>query len=147
MMVYKDILCKIFNDYINIDIDIINHIIDDLLIYKWTSIRKKIQLRINILGFGVISILKNPENPPPEMLDGVEKKIYYIENGQPLIPRYLKLVHYNRQGRLSKIKIIESGLQPDKYVSIYPNGAVIWDNDIPRLSCIDGWMVDPNIIF
>jgi len=146
MMFYKDILCKIFNDYINIDIDIINHIIDDLLIYKWTSIRKKIQLRINILGFGVISILKNPENPPPETLGGAEKKIYFIENGQPLIPRYMECVDGGGSciSRLCKIKIIESGLQSDKYVTIYPNGAVIWDNDIPRLSCLnEGEYLEP----
>ena len=128
---------NIFEDEININNDIIDNIIDYIFIYKWNSIKNKIRLRINLLGFNVIMILNKPYFDPEDILTGEEKKNYYIKYGRPFLPRYIIYEKPTNLTNILKIQLIDYNFKSDKFVSFYPNGAVIWDNEKTRVSIIN----------
>lgn len=132
---------NIFEDKLNINNDIIDNIMDNIFIYKWNSIKNKIRLRINLLGFNVIMILNKPYFDPKDILNGGEKKDYYIKYGRPFLPRYIiyekPTSPTNILNVVYKIQLIDYNFNSDKFVSFYPNGAVIWDNEKTRVSIIN----------
>ena len=62
------------------------------------------------------------------------KKKYYMKYSKPLLPVNINIIEFNNYNY--KIKIFESNSISNKYITYYRNGAVIWDDTIPRHSII-----------
>jgi len=106
---------------------------------SWFDLLRKMKVRINALGFNVLNILGEPYKLPVYLINGIDKKNYYLKNCNPLLPKSIKLIKdsikYSDSNKLIsyKIKII-SNCKIKKYITFYNNGSIIWDNDHPRIS-------------
>ena len=124
-----------------LSIDIMYHILSINIFKKWKKIFYRIKTLIKILGYNVIMLLKLPYNMP-EINDGYLRKQYLMDNCMSMLPKGLNVckskdVYFNNgEIKLFKYKIIFDN-NTDKYVSKYPGGSVIWDNNfIPRMSLL-----------
>jgi hypothetical protein len=114
-----------------------------IIFKKWETISNKIKFLIEILGLGVIMILKLPEKIP-ELNNGYMKKKYLLKNSRSILPRGLNIIEIKNNyinGVMKSIYKFKINFvnQSDKYVTQYPGGSVIWDNtNTPIISLLTG---------
>ena len=127
--------------------DIITLIINKLFEYKWKIIKRKIKIRINALSFNVITKLSIDNLTQPSHIKNLKnKKLYYMKYSKPLLFTNIKIIETKKNSY--KLIILEKNNTTNKYITYHSNGviicnnhivntrngAIIWDNDIPRHS-------------
>ena len=125
--------------------DIITLIINKLFEYKWKIIKRKIKIRINALSFNVITKLSIDNLTQPSHIKNLKNKnLYYMKYSKPLLFTNIKIIETKKNSY--KLIILEKNNTINKYITYHSNGvitynnhiinnrngAIIWDNDIPR---------------
>lgn len=119
--------------------DIIMNILNIHYNSRWFNLFRKVNIRIKVFGFKVLNILGEPYKMPLYFINGYDKKDYYLKHSTPLIPKSIKFIRNSIKYSGSdefisyKLKAISDN-KKNIYVTFYNNGAVIWDNNKPRMS-------------
>ena len=114
-----------------INLDSIEYINNLIYKPKFEKLKNKIKLRINLLGYTVIKVLKISNKL---INSNILNKENYMKFGKPLFPKKIKLNKITKL--LYKLKIVESNNKSNISITYYIGGCVIYDNNKPRHSII-----------
>ena len=116
-----------------INLDSIEYINNLIYKPKFEKLKNKIKLRINLLGYKVIKVLKISNKL---INSNILNKENYMNLGKPLFPKKIKLNKKSYESELYKLKIVESNNKSNISITYYIGGCVIYDNNKPRHSII-----------
>tara|TARA_Y100000768_G_scaffold32676_1_gene21453 strand:+ start:271 stop:672 length:402 start_codon:yes stop_codon:yes gene_type:complete len=116
-----------------INLDSIEYINNLIYKSKFEKLKNKIKLRINLLGYKVIKVLKISNKL---INSNILNKENYMNLGKPLFPKKIKLNKKSYESELYKLKIVESNNKSNISITYYIGGCVIYDNNKPRHSII-----------
>ena len=116
-----------------INLDCIKYINNLIYKPKFEKLKNKIKLRINLLGYNVIKVLKISNKL---INSNILNKENYMKLGKPLFPKKIKLNKKSYESELYKLKIVESNNKSNISITYYIGGCVIYDNNKPRHSII-----------
>ena len=115
-----------------INLDSIEYINNLIYKPKFEKLKNKIKLRINLLGYKVIKVLKISNKL---INSNILNKENYMKFGKPLFPKKIKLNKTSYDCQLYKLHIIEHN-KTNISIIYYVGGCIIQDNNKPRHSII-----------